>query len=451
MRLFWSEFAPHPLLCLEYVSGGSLADQVDISPSECFGLLHQCLSALAYLHNSDPPIVHRDLKPDNILVEFRDAERIVIKLADFGLSRDYDDLSTICGSLLYLAPEIYRNRRYIEEGGQGRVSYTPAVDVWSLGVVVYGFLCPLPDYDDGGATWCVKVRKTFEDDLHHKRDVLKEFLLEAMVVIRPWERWLTEACHTGIQRLPVPAAGRWGTPARVPHVSEEERTTIHKPSLVAGPLWQQDSLGGTVVPNGDTVGARDPPEASGPSRKRSIVRPALSPSSRRRTKRLEHVSVSEPSAPKQHRDHFYDHHAHDWLYATGLEESGREQGVFGWNQGEYGGPSAEPPCRPFSINDTEAATQPLARVLPPENDGPTHSVHTDNLWATTEPWADAGAALDYVDQEQPCPQVSSHQLGEESEDIPAHLHGGDGVCDVAESSALLEAINRVPRTDSQSG
>jgi len=66
-----------------------------------------------------------------------------IKLADFGLAKIIGEESfttTLCGTPSYVAPEILedtKNRRY-----------TRAVDIWSLGVVLYICLCGFPPFSD---------------------------------------------------------------------------------------------------------------------------------------------------------------------------------------------------------------------------------------------------------------------------------------------------------------
>lgn len=45
--------------------------------------MYQCSKALLYLHSGG--LIHRDLKPSNILID----SSCVLKLADFGLSRNY--------------------------------------------------------------------------------------------------------------------------------------------------------------------------------------------------------------------------------------------------------------------------------------------------------------------------------------------------------------------------
>jgi serine/threonine-protein kinase Chk2 len=85
-------------------------------------------------------IVHRDIKPENILLA---DDNLSVKLADFGLAKIIGDESfttTLCGTPSYVAPEILQPT--------SRRRYTKAVDVWSLGVVLYICLCGFPPFSD---------------------------------------------------------------------------------------------------------------------------------------------------------------------------------------------------------------------------------------------------------------------------------------------------------------
>lgn len=66
-----------------------------------------------------------------------------VKLADFGLAKIIGEESfttTLCGTPSYVAPEILADSRHRK--------YTKAVDIWSLGVVLYICLCGFPPFSE---------------------------------------------------------------------------------------------------------------------------------------------------------------------------------------------------------------------------------------------------------------------------------------------------------------
>ena len=114
-------------LILEYCSKGDLksyAKHKEFTESMLKIYMIQIRNGLAELHRQN--IIHRDLKPQNILV-FNDN---TIRISDFGFAKSYnpdEDLQqTMCGSPLYMAPEILQGN-----------TYTDSADLWSVGVIMY--------------------------------------------------------------------------------------------------------------------------------------------------------------------------------------------------------------------------------------------------------------------------------------------------------------------------
>ncbi|CAM1501500.1 Fc.00g034840.m01.CDS01 [Cosmosporella sp. VM-42] len=243
VKLLKTKFSPHPQLYLEYLPGGSLDNPKyrNLTSHEHLSILRQCLSALAYLHEKKPPIAHRDIKPSNILVHHRSCGSIHVKFADFGLSRDLSaQLKTFCGTKAYMAPEVYQALRYFNfESDDGRY-YTPAVDVWSLGLVVYGLMCDLPEWsgEAGGADWCEAVVEEYRRDAEQWPSELRRFLLKNMIVISAEERLSARECYDLAMLLPGEDAG-----GLTPRISPKDLEESSEDEVTNGPAaWQPTAL-----------------------------------------------------------------------------------------------------------------------------------------------------------------------------------------------------------------
>ncbi|MDQ0813925.1 beta-lactam-binding protein with PASTA domain [Streptomyces sp. B3I7] len=118
-------------LAMEYVAGCTLRDVLRergaLHPRAALDILEPVLAALGAAHRAG--FVHRDMKPENVLIG--DDGRV--KVADFGLVRAVDTVTSTTGAVLgtvsYLAPE------QIEHG-----TADPRVDVYACGVLLHEML-----------------------------------------------------------------------------------------------------------------------------------------------------------------------------------------------------------------------------------------------------------------------------------------------------------------------
>ncbi|KAL6701436.1 putative serine/threonine protein kinase [Trichoderma pleuroticola] len=193
VTLLEAKFDPWPQLFFEYANGGPFSSYDATSDLEEIRYMQQLLSAMAAMHESSPPIVHRDIKPDNILCFFSPDGTMRVKFADFGLGKNTEQLKTFCGSLAYMAPEIYNKQKTKDES-----FYTPAVDVWSLAVVFaerqHGF--PQSTSLDGGITtdWPEAVLGHYRGK-SQEGSMIMPFIMDNMLHINPHARKTASYCE----------------------------------------------------------------------------------------------------------------------------------------------------------------------------------------------------------------------------------------------------------------
>ncbi|CAG8477602.1 4241_t:CDS:10 [Ambispora gerdemannii] len=145
----------HIHLIMEYCSMGDLSNYIKrrgdmnstnaVAPSSgglseyvVLHFLKQLANALEFLRSQN--LIHRDIKPQNLLLlppsndkeilsSYGSPDLPLLKIADFGFARILPSTSlaeTLCGSPLYMAPEILRYEKYDAKA-----------DLWSVGAVLY--------------------------------------------------------------------------------------------------------------------------------------------------------------------------------------------------------------------------------------------------------------------------------------------------------------------------
>jgi serine/threonine protein kinase len=131
-----------PFMVLEYLEGSDLASLLAqrgaLAVTEVADYALQALDALAQAHAAG--IVHRDLKPANLFLARRHDGTSVIKVLDFGISKNLAPLGetprgltqtrALMGSPEYMSPEQLRTPRAVDT----------RTDIWSLGVILYELL-----------------------------------------------------------------------------------------------------------------------------------------------------------------------------------------------------------------------------------------------------------------------------------------------------------------------
>ncbi|KAI9167470.1 Serine/threonine-protein kinase ATG1 [Paramyrothecium foliicola] len=173
--------------------------------------LKQLVSALEFLRSKN--YVHRDVKPQNLLLlpsqAFRDQRALpimeasqdslipmsglaslpMLKLADFGFARVLPSTSladTLCGSPLYMAPEILRYERYDAKA-----------DLWSVGTVLYEMITGRPPFRARNHVELLRKIEAAEDVIKFPREVFitpeMKQLVRALLKRSPVERLSFEA------------------------------------------------------------------------------------------------------------------------------------------------------------------------------------------------------------------------------------------------------------------
>ncbi|OUS48524.1 kinase family protein [Ostreococcus tauri] len=121
-------------IVLEYCAGGDLSQFIRrngrMNETSARRFMLQLARGLKAMRKAQ--LVHRDLKPQNLLLTSNDLNA-ELKIADFGFARYIRDsegmADTVCGSPLYMAPEVLNYQKYDAKA-----------DLWSVGAILFEML-----------------------------------------------------------------------------------------------------------------------------------------------------------------------------------------------------------------------------------------------------------------------------------------------------------------------
>ncbi|KAI5695415.1 hypothetical protein M8J75_016258 [Diaphorina citri] len=206
--LHCKESDQHVYLVMEFCNGGDLADYLvskgTLSEDTIRIFLKQIVQALKAFQVKG--IVHRDLKPQNILLshsfgkQYPQPQHIKLKIADFGFARFLQDgvmAATLCGSPMYMAPEVLMSMKYDAKA-----------DLYSVGTIVFQ---------------CLTGKAPF---IANSPPQLKQYYEKNLVLVpkvpgfsngTPWTASRSSNC------LPTPSCNLW------PHtLSSQNLTLVHR-------------------------------------------------------------------------------------------------------------------------------------------------------------------------------------------------------------------------------
>ncbi|NXW53656.1 SNRK kinase, partial [Eurystomus gularis] len=224
-------------LILELGDGGDMFDYImkheeGLNEDLAKKYFAQIVHAISYCHKLH--VVHRDLKPENVV--FFEKQGLV-KLTDFGFSNKFQPgkkLTTSCGSLAYSAPEILLGDEYD----------APAVDIWSLGVILFMLVCGQPPFQEANdsetLTMIMDCKYTVPPHVSKEcRD-----LITRMLQRDPKRRASLEEIenHAWLQGVDPSPATKYNIPlVSYKNLSEEEHNSIIQ-RMVLGDIADRDTI-----------------------------------------------------------------------------------------------------------------------------------------------------------------------------------------------------------------
>ncbi|XP_057623016.1 SNF-related serine/threonine-protein kinase [Chionomys nivalis] len=224
-------------LILELGDGGDMFDYImkheeGLNEDLAKKYFAQIVHAISYCHKLH--VVHRDLKPENVV--FFEKQGLV-KLTDFGFSNKFQPgkkLTTSCGSLAYSAPEILLGDEYD----------APAVDIWSLGVILFMLVCGQPPFQEANDSETLTMIMDCKYTVPPRVSAGCRDLITRMLQRDPKRRASLEEIesHPWLQGVDPSPATKYNIPlVSYKNLSEEEHNSIIQ-RMVLGDIADRDAI-----------------------------------------------------------------------------------------------------------------------------------------------------------------------------------------------------------------
>lgn len=270
--------------------------------------LKQLASALEFLRKRN--YIHRDVKPQNLLLDpsplfyanakpeavpYAAHDRSLIpivgveslptlKIADFGFARSLPSTSlaeTLCGSPLYMAPEILRYEKYDAKA-----------DLWSVGTVLYEMMAGKPPFRASNHVELLRKIERGEDKIRFPEDVVvtdgMKKLIRSLLKRAPVERMsFREFFSNPVIQDEIPGLVGDDKPIKpsqpeteVENASHREGASKSSPTAAAGTTGgydatetsnQADFHDAQITPRSDSLRSRQAPGTPQPTQLRDAV------------------------------------------------------------------------------------------------------------------------------------------------------------------------------------